>query len=140
MATFNETDKVIKHNTHIWETEHLHATLEHVQDSDKVNMFCTISKKCANGPFCFEGTTVNSKAYLAMLLNWLMELLLEGEQADFIFQQDGAPLHWSFIVRQYLNATQHNRWIGCANNDGCILLHWPPRSKDLTPCDFFLWG
>ena len=19
-------------------------------------------------------------------------------------------------------------------------MHWPPRSLDLTPCDFFLWG
>ena len=21
-----------------------------------------------------------------------------------------------------------------------VLLQWPPRSPDLTPCDFFLWG
>lgn len=28
-----------------------------------------------------------------------------------------------------------NRWIG---RDGPIL--WPPRSPDLTPLDFFLWG
>jgi hypothetical protein len=20
------------------------------------------------------------------------------------------------------------------------LMHWPPRSPDVTPCDFFLWG
>jgi len=65
----------------------------------------------------FEGTTVNSEAYLAMLQNWLMELLFEGERAVFIFQQDGAPPHWSLNVRQYLNATLHNRWIGHAGND-----------------------
>ena len=75
-----------------------------------------------------------------MLQNWLMELLFDGEQADFIFQQDGAPPHWSLIVRQYLNATLHNRWIERARNDDCVLLHWPPRSPNLTPCDFFLWG
>ena len=25
-------------------------------------------------------------------------------------------------------------------NDDRVLLKWPPRSPDLTPCDFFLWG
>ena len=69
-----------------------------------------------------------------------MELFFEGERADFIFQQDGAPPHWSLNERQYLNATLHNKWIGRGGNDDCVLLHWPPRSLDLTPCDFFLWG
>ena len=69
-----------------------------------------------------------------------MEFLFDGEQADFIFQQDGASPHWSLIVRQYLNATLHSRWIGRAGNDDCMLLHWPPRSPDLTSCEFFLWG
>ena len=27
-----------------------------------------------------------------------------------------------------------------AENDDCVLLHWPSRFPDLTPCDFFLWG
>ena len=75
-----------------------------------------------------------------MLQNWLMELLFEGERADFIFQQDGAPPYWSLNVRQYLNATLHNKWIVRAGNDDCVLLHWLLRSPDLTPCDFFLWG
>ena len=30
--------------------------------------------------------------------------------------------------------------MGRAENDNCVLLHWSPRSPDLTPCDFFLWG
>ena len=122
-ATFHTTGKVNKHNTCIWGTEHPHAIQKHVQDSPKVNVFCTISKKRVYEPFFFEGTTVNSKAYLAMLQNWLMELLFEGERADFIFQQDGAPPHRSLNVRQYLNATLHNKWIRRAGNDDCVLLH-----------------
>ena len=55
----------------------------------------------------FERTTVNSEAYSARLQNWLMELLFEGEQADIIFEQNGAPPHWSLNVRRYLNATLH---------------------------------
>ena len=68
-ATFHLTGKVNKHNTRIWGTEHPHSTLEHVRDSPKVNVFCAISKKRVCGPFFFEGTTVNSEAYLDMLQN-----------------------------------------------------------------------
>ena len=108
-ATFHVTGKFNKHNTRIWRTEHPHTIQEHVRDSPKVNVFCAISKKCVYGPFFFEGTTVSSKAHLAMLQNWLMELLFEGERADFIFQQDGAPPYWSLNVKQYLNPTLHNK-------------------------------
>ena len=29
-----------------------------------------------------------------------------------MFQQDGAPPHWGLIVRDFLNETFPNRWIG----------------------------
>jgi hypothetical protein len=32
------------------------------------------------------------------------------------------------------------RWIGRAANGDNNLFPWPPRSPDLTPCDFFVWG
>jgi hypothetical protein len=51
------------------------------------------------------------------------------------FQQDGAPPHWSLIVRASLNQHFSNRWIGRAGP-----ISWPARSPDITPCDFFLWG
>jgi len=38
------------------------------------------------GPFFFEEKTVKSEGVPAMLQNWLMELLFEGERADFIFE------------------------------------------------------
>ena len=65
-AAFHVTGKVNKYNTRIWGTGHPHAIQEHARDSPKVNVFCAISKKCVYGPF-FEGTTINSEAYLAML-------------------------------------------------------------------------
>ena len=39
------------------------------------------------------------------------------------------------IVREFLNETFRNRWIG---RNGPT--PWPPRSPDITPLDFFLWG
>ena len=82
-ATFHLTDKVNRHYTRQWGTEHPHSTLEHVRDSSKMSVFCAVSKKHVYGPFFSEGTTVNSEAYLDMLQNWLMELLSNGEQAGW---------------------------------------------------------
>jgi hypothetical protein len=38
-------------------------------------------------------------------------------------------------VRQYLDQSFETKWIA----RGSVNL-WPPRSADLTPLDFFLWG
>jgi hypothetical protein len=43
-------------------------------------------------------------------------------------------------VRRYLNDELPHRWIGLVGEDDVTLFPWPPRSPDLTPCDFFLWG
>jgi len=60
---------------------------------------------------------------------------LEEFQLWIIFEQDGAHPHWGSHVRRFLDAIFPNRWIG---RDGPI--PWPPRSPDITPLDFFLWG
>ena len=51
------------------------------------------------------------------------------------FQHDGAPSHYTRHVIQHLNDTFPNRWIGRGST-----INWPPRSPDLTPLDFCLWG
>jgi hypothetical protein len=78
-------------------------------------------------------------SYLDMLQQWLLPQL-EEDSPGFIFQQDGAPPHFHNEVRSELNDRLPNRWIGRAGSDDDELLRWPPRSPDLTPCDFFLWG
>ena len=50
--------------------------------------------------------------------------------------QDGAPAHRLIAVRDHLNDVfGNNRIIGLGHD-----VEWPPRSLDITPCDFFLWG
>jgi len=39
-----------------------------------------------------------------------------------------------------LNRVLEQRWIRRAAEADNHLLAWPPRSPDLTPCYFFLWG
>ena len=38
-------------------------------------------------------------------------------------------------MREILNQQYPDRWIGRGGPR-----HWPPRSPDLNPLDFFLWG
>jgi hypothetical protein len=49
--------------------------------------------------------------------------------------RDGAPVHFSRAVRDVLNNTYHDRWIGRGGPSA-----WPPRSPELNPPDFYLWG
>ena len=49
--------------------------------------------------------------------------------------QDGAPCHRRLDVKMFLSETFNNRVISVGHE-----VEWPPRSPDLTPFDFFLWG
>ncbi|GBN66468.1 hypothetical protein AVEN_122480-1 [Araneus ventricosus] len=66
--------------------------------------------------------------------------VLEYAKCSPVTSVHRAFLHWSTIVSDFLNRELPHRWIGRADLDDVPLLPWPPRSPDLTPCDFFLWG
>ena len=51
------------------------------------------------------------------------------------YQHDGAPPHFSQVVRQYLNHKFPNRWIGRGGAK-----NWSPWSPDLNPLDYHVWG
>ena len=51
------------------------------------------------------------------------------------FQHDEAPPHYTGLVREYLNESFPNRWLGRGGH-----VTWAPRSPDLTPLDYYLWG
>ena len=85
------------------------------------------------GPFFFHERTITAEVYLDLLTEYVALQLIDS-QSTIIFQQDGAPPHWRLRVRQFLNETFSDRWIG---RDGPI--SWPSRSPDITPLDFFLW-
>ncbi|XP_029641871.1 uncharacterized protein LOC115216553 [Octopus sinensis] len=53
---------------------------------------------------------------------------------DLIFIQDGAPPNFAFTVRAWLDRHFPGRWMG-----RCGPPEWPPRSPDLTVCEFYLW-
>lgn len=139
-STFHTSGKVNTHNVRIWGSENPHQLVQHERDSPKINVFCAVSRRQVYGPFFFAEATVTGVSYLDMLQQWLFPQLVESEPANFIWQQDGAPPHWSLFVRDWLNVEVPDRWIGRHGPDDRVLLPWPPRSPDITPCDFFLWG
>ena len=51
------------------------------------------------------------------------------------FQQDGATSHTTVECLHWLKETFQNRLISHKSE-----FPWPPRSPDLSPLDFFLWG
>ncbi|GBM26152.1 hypothetical protein AVEN_17791-1 [Araneus ventricosus] len=75
--------------------------------------------------------TVTSNIYLDMLQLYAVPQFPEG----VIFQQNSAPPHYGNIVREFLDTTFPQRWIG----RGAVMPS-PPRSPDITPLDFYLCG
>ena len=57
------------------------------------------------------------------------------EDEEYFFQQDGSPPHYHCDVQPYLNEILPSRW-----NERRVFVEYLPRSPDLTPLDFFLWG
>ena len=101
---------------------------------------------CGNGtvlgPF-FLNNSVTGDKYLVMLREEVFPELAaafnhqlnNGNFSRLWWAQDGAPAHTSVDVSTWMTQIFRHK---------IIALHhpteWPPRSPDLTPCDFFLWG
>ena len=64
---------------------------------------------------------------------------MHEDSNDYIFQQDGCPAHHKY-VRGYLKRNLPQRWIRRRGKEDDAVMRWPPRSPDLTPCDFFFCG
>ena len=117
-ATFHMSEVVSRHNVWIWGSENPHVYREHILDSPKLNVWCGLMKD----RIFFCEPTVTGPVYLDMLEQFVYPQVA-AFQPSIIYQQDGAPPHWSMDVRGSLNATFPNQWIGC---DGPIC--WPPCS------------
>jgi hypothetical protein len=135
-ATFHISGIVNKHNCRIWSEDNPYMTAETALNSPKVTVWCAMSSKEIVGPFFFDELTVNSEDYLDMLKNFFYPFLQKKKITHkIILQQDGASIHFSTGVRSWLNEKFEDRWIGRGGT-----ISWAPRSPDMTPLDFFLWG
>ncbi|GFX94298.1 transposable element Tc3 transposase [Trichonephila clavipes] len=79
--------------------------------------------------------TVNGDRYRAMITNFFIPELKNHVLQELWFQQDGATYHTARATIYLLKDTFGDRLI---SRFGPV--NWPPRSCDLTPLDYFLWG
>jgi hypothetical protein len=79
--------------------------LKHVHGSQKVSLFCALSKERVYGSFFFMETTITGIMYLDMLQHFLNPQLEEDDQEGRIhFQQDFAPLLYLGEVCESISA------------------------------------
>jgi len=136
-ATFMLNGTVNRHNCRYW-SQINPRWMEEVktQKPQKVNVWTGIVGHNFIGPFFINGN-LTSEVYLNLLVENVIPQLevLYPDRQNIWFQQDGAPAHFGLIVRNFLNETFPNQWIGRRGE-----IEWPARSPDLTPLDFYLWG
>lgn len=136
-ATFMLNGNVNRHNCRYWTDVNPHWVREHhTQHPEKLNVWLGIVRDQFIGPFFIDGN-LNAEVYQEMLEHQIYPAIraATNNSGEVWFQQDGAPPHYGLHVREYLNTIFPNRWIGRRGS-----IEWPPRSPDLSPLDFFVWG
>ena len=128
-AWFQLDGYVNNQNFRMWCSENPHCYKEAPLHSQKIGVWCAVSRKKIIGPIFFDGR-LNSEAYLNIIMEFIGQLELDDSRCWF--QQDGATCHTSATTTEELHKFFHDRLI--SKNI------WPPRFPDLTSLDFFLWG
>ncbi|GFT45004.1 uncharacterized protein TNCV_1575621 [Trichonephila clavipes] len=107
---------------------------------EKLTVWCALWAGGIIGPYFFKNdeghnVTVNGDRYRAMITNFFIPELNNHDVQELWFQQDGATCHTACATIDLLKDTFGDRLI---SRFGPV--NWPPRSCDLTPLDYFLWG
>lgn len=135
-AHFHLDGRVNRHNSRCWSRVNPGWIGEEGLHSPRTTVWAAICESGIYGPFFFD-ENVSSESYLQMLKESFWPSVEEkGLTNTILFMQDGAPPHFGLSVRSWLDEKLPNRWMGRGSSN----MPWPPRSPDLTPCDFFLWG
>lgn len=132
---FSISGQVYRHNSIIWGTERPKITYEIDRHSPKICVWFAYSAKFRLTPFFFPDT-VTGENYAAMLKKHVIPELRKRRLLDkAIFQQDGAPPHFSKVARETISSVFPDHKViarGYPQN-------WPAYSPDLSPLDYYLW-
>ncbi|GAA47408.1 hypothetical protein CLF_100322 [Clonorchis sinensis] len=100
-ANFSVDSIINKHNCVIWSREAPHEYISHNLHSPHLCVWMGFSSKCLLRPFFFDAT-VFGDSYLHKLQTHVIPQLKQHKTSSTVFQQDGAPPHYSNQVRTYL--------------------------------------
>ncbi|GFU25075.1 uncharacterized protein TNCV_568301 [Trichonephila clavipes] len=144
-AHFTLRGSVNSHNSRIWATENPRTVVETPLHDKKVAVWVGFTTSTVIEPFFFEemrdsafvAATMTGERYADMLQNRIIPSLADKHLLErTIFMQDGAPPHIARHVKDLLRRS--------FGDDRVLSRHfhhaWPPRSPDLSPCDYWLWG
>ncbi|GFT34964.1 uncharacterized protein TNCV_786771 [Trichonephila clavipes] len=142
-AHFTLRGSVNTHNCRIWATENRRTVVETPLHYENVTVWVGFTTSTVIGPFFFEEmldsgfvtATVTGERYADMLQNRIILSLADKHLLErTIFMQDGAPPHIARRVKDLLRRS--------FGDDRVLSRHfhhaWPPRSPDLSPCDYWL--
>ncbi|GFU95687.1 transposable element Tcb2 transposase [Trichonephila clavipes] len=131
---------VNKQNCRIWSEANPQVYVETPLHPEKLTVWSALWAGGIIGPYFFKNdevhnVTVNGDRYRAMITNFFIPELNNHDVQELWFQQDGATCHTARAIIYLLKDTFGDRLI---SRFGPV--NWPPRSCDLTPLDYFLWG
>ncbi|GFU66365.1 transposable element Tc3 transposase [Trichonephila clavipes] len=139
-ANFWLNGYVNKQNCRIWSEANPQVYVETPLHPEKLTVWCALWAGGIIGPYFFENdeghnVTVNGDRYRAMITNFYIPELNNHDVQELGFQQDDATCYTARATIDLLKDTLGDRLI---SRFGPV--NWPPRSCDLTPLDYFLWG
>ncbi|GFY15833.1 putative DD41D transposase [Trichonephila clavipes] len=131
---------VNKQNCRIWREANPQVYVETPLHPEKLTVWCALWAGGIIGSYFIKNdedhnVTVNGDRYRAMITNIFIPESNNHDVQELWFQQDGATCHTARATINLLKDTFGDRLISRFG-----LVNWPPRSCDLTPLDYFLWG
>jgi hypothetical protein len=100
-----------------------------------ISVWCGIHGTGLIGPFFFD-EIITAANYQFLLKERVWPILeARGIAKTVFFQYDGAPAHTAQTTVDMLATLTDGKLVSQKTP-----IPWPPRSPDLTPPDFFLWG
>lgn len=137
-ASFTRRGVVNYHNLHVWAQENPHEIRpKSFQQEFSVNVWLGVIDDTLCGPH-FLPPRLNAVSFHEFISNNMVDILddvnIDVRHESWI-QLDGAPAHFGIVVREWLNQNYPEHWIGRLGP-----VAWPPRSPDITPLDFYVWG
>ena len=126
-----------KQNERFWALENPKVTVNcKEQGAQKVMCWAAVVDGQVFVHWLSPGSTVNGSAYLRLLKEGLWPRIRHRVRRDRLwFQQDGATVHTTAAVRQWLEEKFDGRVISRLTERP-----WPSRSPDLSPLDHWFWS
>jgi transposase len=136
-AHFHLSGYVNKQNCRYWSAENPRILHELPLHPQKVTVWCGMTSERIIGPYFFQNQNGETATIIGASYRKCIEecLIPQIQDVNMWFQQDGATAHTARESIQLLKTIFPDRLISRFGD-----IPWAPRSCDLTPLDFFLWG